>query len=99
MVKSSIKEVSDSLSRNSFEALVTVSLFCFLENTLFKTKFECFFLEEYLLNCFQKSTDFTLDDIFEPSDTVLNLMEAQDAEDDIDVTDPEEVFDDKVSEE
>ena len=63
------------------------------------TFFEYFFPEEDLLNCFQKSTDLTVDDTFEPIDNVLDLMEAQEAEDDIDVTDPDDEFDDNVSEE
>ena len=68
-----INEVSDSFSDKT---LFTGKLLFFLENMSLNTFFEYFFPEEDLLNCFQNSTDFTVDDTFKPIDNVLDLIEA-----------------------
>ena len=57
---------------------------------------------EFLSNWFQNSTDFTLVDILDVSDindTALDFIEAYDADDDLEVTDPDDEFDDKVEDE
>ena len=57
---------------------------------------------EFLSNWLQNSTDFTLVDIldvYDISDKVLDLIEAYEADDDLEVTDPDDEFDDKLDDE
>ena len=80
------------------------SLFCFLAKKTFITlETDLFFLKEFLSNWFQKSTDLKLSDIldvYEFIDKEPDLIEAYVADDDIlELRDPDEEFDDKVSEE
>ena len=79
------------------------SLFCFLEKKTFVTlETDLFFLKEFLSNWFQKSTDLKLSDIldvYEFIDNELDLIEAYDAEDDLEDTEPDDVLDEKLYEE
>ena len=72
-------------------------------NKSFITWFDdLFFPKECLSNWFHKSTDLKFADIldvYEFIDKELDLIDAYDADDNLEVTDPDEEFDDKVSEE
>ena len=103
MFNSSINDVSASITRRGFETILVGSPFSFLEKMYLTTLFtECLLSEEYLSNCFQKSTDLTLLDVYELIaliDKVLDFIEAYEAVDDLEVTDPDDELDDNVDEE
>ena len=79
-----------------------LSQLCFILNKLVKTLFNNFlFLEGFLSNLFQNSSDFKFSDILDVYELIENELEsidAYDAEEYLEVTDPDDV-DDKVSDE
>ena len=76
-----------------FEACLAGSPFCFCKNIYLYTFPIGFLLAvEFLSNWLQNFTDFTLVDIldvYDISDKVLDLIEAYEADDDLEVTDPD----------
>ena len=100
---SSLNEVSCIFWLIGFKTCFVGSPFSWCENISFNTfAIDLLLAGEFLSNWFQNSTDFTLVeilDVLDINDKVLDFIEAYDADDDLDVTDPDDEFDDKVEDE
>ena len=79
-----------------------LSQLCFILNRLVNTLFkDLLFLEGFLSNLFQNSSDFKFSDIldvYELIDSELDLIDEYEAEEELEVIDPDDDVDVKVSE-